>query len=367
MTRSLYTAASGINSHNQWLNVISNNIANTNTIAFKSSDMQFKTVFSDTLTGGTRPDTLTGGTNPRQVGNGVQIGEIRRNHNVGGSIFTGINTDLTIQGNGFFTVERQFIDGSTPGFLLTRAGNFNRDSAGFLTNVDGNRVLGTRPVDGNDETTVTPILIPDEVRIFKEIDPVTSQVVQMWLGAPGSNTITAANMGNPANTFQQADAELQSFSIGVDGSVNMTLETGDRISVRTDPTNTNQREMFAFALEGQNFAPSNTSVDGLLTIADSIFAPEQLQLRTVNVTNPQGLLDQGNNNWTLGPNAGDTSFGVPNSGSRGGLQAGALESSNVDLATEFTKLILAQRGVEANSTTVRTSSEIIQTVINMTR
>lgn len=367
MTRALFTAASGISVHNAWMNVISNNIANANTIAFKGGDMQFKTVFSDTISSGTAPGTNTGGTNPQQIGSGAQIGEIRRNHNQGGSIFTGLNTDLSIQGNGYFTIERIFNNGSPPGFFLTRAGNFTRDADGYLSSSTGNRVLGTRTVDGNDLTTVDPILIRDRIQIFKEIDPATSNVVQSWIGTEGSTTITAANMGNPANTFTTQTVSLQNFSIGTDGAIVLTFDTGDRLSVRTDPNNTNLREMSLSSVEGQLFAPSNTGVDGLLTVADSVYDPEQLQIRSVTVTNPQGLLELGGNNWILGPNAGETAFGIGNIGSRGPIQSGSLESSNIDLATEFTKLILAQRGVEANSAMVRSSSEVLQTIINISR
>jgi flagellar hook protein FlgE len=89
-----------------------------------------------------------------------------------------------------------------------------------------------------------------------------------------------------------------------------------------------------------------------------------LQLQTVTFTNQNGLLSKEGNSFVSGPNVGDFFYGTPGSGARGRIQAGSLESSNVDMALEFSNLVVAQRGLEANSRIIRAQSEVMQSIIN---
>src|SRR5262245_22110226 len=129
MSQGLFTAVSGIRANQTKLNVIANNLANVNTVAFKSSNVNFKNVFAQTISAGTRPGSNIGGTNPKQVGNGVTVAEIPANFSQGGSLFTGRAGDLLISGEGFFTIERidPNLGANNQGFFLTRAGNFSLD------------------------------------------------------------------------------------------------------------------------------------------------------------------------------------------------------------------------------------------------
>src|SRR4029450_12030158 len=123
-TTALFTGLSGMNANARRLDVIGNNIANANTIAFKSSRMLFSTQFSRTYSTGSAPDTIDGGSNPLQVGLGVQIAGTQRDFNVGAISATGDARDLAIEGNGLFVVDH----GGSQRF--TRAGSFrqNRDN-----------------------------------------------------------------------------------------------------------------------------------------------------------------------------------------------------------------------------------------------
>lgn len=365
MSQTLFTATSGIRSNQSRLTIIANNLANVNTTSFKSSQMNFRTVFSDTVAGGTRPTTTIGGTNAIQIGNGVAISNITTNWAQGGSLYTGRNTDLSVQGQGFFTIEKINNDGSPPGFYLTRAGNFSLDANGNLTSASGNRVLGTDRVTGNNPPTVVPVNVPRSLRVFKEVDPTTSAVVQTWIAASGSGAITAANMSNAANTFSAVDVELVNFSIGKDGAITGVYSNGDRISVQNDPVATNNRELVHQTAEGSTNLVSDAVLPGTLTIVGAVMTPAQMQVRMATVTNPEGLLNDGNNNWNLGANAGTVQLGIGNIGSRGSIETGALESSNVDIGQEFTNMIVTQRGLEAASKVVSTQNEVLRTIINM--
>src|SRR6478672_11813442 len=136
MLRSLFSAVSGLRSHQTMMDVVGNNIANVNTAGFKSSQAVFQDTLSQMLSGASAPAGAAGGTNPAQVGLGTRIGAISTNFTQGASQLTGRSTDVAIQGDGFFVVKR----GAET--LYSRAGSFSFDSVGNLTNPDGGVVQG---------------------------------------------------------------------------------------------------------------------------------------------------------------------------------------------------------------------------------
>jgi flagellar hook protein FlgE len=137
LTSSLYTALSGLNVNQLKLDVTGNNIANVNTTAFKSSTVSFQSQFSQTFSFGSRPTDTTGGSNPTQIGLGAVAGPIQRNMEPGMFETTGRTTDLAIEGNGWFIVERS--DGSQ---AYTRDGAFMLNGENYLISGDGNYLLG---------------------------------------------------------------------------------------------------------------------------------------------------------------------------------------------------------------------------------
>lgn len=135
-TTALYAALSGMNVNSRSLDVIGNNVANVNTTAFKGSRTLFSNMFSRNLSEGTAPTQNSGGTNPSQIGLGVQIGGIQKQH-VGGTISaTGNANDLAIDGDGFFVVN----DGGVQKY--TRDGSFGKNAADELVTIGGARVMG---------------------------------------------------------------------------------------------------------------------------------------------------------------------------------------------------------------------------------
>ncbi|UNC91751.1 flagellar hook-basal body complex protein [Candidatus Contubernalis alkaliaceticus] len=156
MQRSLFTAISGLTNHQTKLDVIGNNIANVNTTAFKSSSVRFQDILNQTLTGATVPQDNRGGTNPIQVGQGMQVASISTDYSDGSPINTGRDTDLSIQGSGFFIVN----DGTRD--LYTRDGSFSLDADGTLVNSSGYRVMGfgVDQFGRIDESITVPLNIP---------------------------------------------------------------------------------------------------------------------------------------------------------------------------------------------------------------
>lgn len=137
MIGSLYTGASGLRAHLLRLDVVSNNLANVNTIGFKAGRTTFEEALSRFISSARRADDDMGGINPAQIGTGVNVSSIDNIFTQGGLSSTGVTTDLAIQGNGFFTVK----DNSGANYY-TRAGMFRLDSLGHLVTPDGLRLQG---------------------------------------------------------------------------------------------------------------------------------------------------------------------------------------------------------------------------------
>jgi len=142
MLRALYSAISGLRSHQTMLDVTGNNIANVNTTGFKSSATQFQDTLSQLTQGASGPGTDTGGSNPAQIGLGVQVAAISTNFSQGSAQATGRATDMMIAGDGFFVVN------SGNQNLFTRAGSFSFDAGGRLVTPDGALVQGWTAVNG---------------------------------------------------------------------------------------------------------------------------------------------------------------------------------------------------------------------------
>jgi flagellar hook protein FlgE len=135
-TTSLLTGLSGLVANSRRLDVIGNNISNVNTTAFKSNRMHFAPAFSRNISLGTAPGSTTGGTNPAQVGLGVTVAGTQRNFATGPISPTGIPTDLAIDGDGFFVVQRAGRE------FYTRAGAFQLNSGNEMVTISGERVRG---------------------------------------------------------------------------------------------------------------------------------------------------------------------------------------------------------------------------------
>ena len=131
-----YTSLSGLNANSHTISVTGNNIANMNTTGFKSSRAVFETEISQSLRAGSAPSGESGGTNPTEVGLGVRLSSVSRDFGAGALQLTGANTDLAIDGNGFFVVE---VDGDT---VYTRSGAFQRNRDSMLTTANGGLVQG---------------------------------------------------------------------------------------------------------------------------------------------------------------------------------------------------------------------------------
>ncbi len=138
MMRSMFSGVSSLRAHQLRMDVIGNNIANVNTVGYKSSNVTFAETYSQTLAGASSSGASRGGTNPMQVGLGTNVSAVAVNHSKGSIQRTDIATDLMVDGSGFFMVTN---DANAQNKFYTRAGNFAMDELGFLVTTDGYKVL----------------------------------------------------------------------------------------------------------------------------------------------------------------------------------------------------------------------------------
>lgn len=182
MLRSLYSGVSGLRNNQTRMDVIGNNIANVNTVAFKAGRVTFKEGFAQLLQGASRPPGDQGGINPIQIGLGMQIGSIDQIFNQGNLETTGLNTDLAIQGDSFFVVRK----GNQSYF--TRAGNFQVDALGQMVSPANGFIVQGRMYDNG--------LLQDGIRDIR------LPFGQKVSAKPTTETTLAGNLNASASVFQ---------------------------------------------------------------------------------------------------------------------------------------------------------------------
>lgn len=271
MFKSLYSGVSGLNANLTSLDVIGNNIANSNTVGFKSGRVTFNEMLTQTIRSASAPVSGgLGGTNPQQVGLGTQVGSIDTNFNQGNFSATGNKTDLAIQGDGFFILN----DGVSN--VYTRAGVFGLDSENSLVNpstglrvqgvmADEDGVLGTGPMEDIfiDPTLVVPASPSSEVRLMGNLDSSSDaqgtimQSASFMREALGSDVLTSLPLGL---------SEGDSITIGGQDQVGVAL-TANPIVITAGMGLDALAAALATELDNSGFGPSTVSiVDGAMSV-----------------------------------------------------------------------------------------------------
>jgi flagellar hook protein FlgE len=406
MLRSMFSAISGLRAHQTKMDVTGNNIANVNTVGFKGSQTVFEDTLSQVIRAGGSPGAERGGTNPAQVGLGVKVAGITTNWTQGATQNTGRSTDFMIEGDGFFVVQA----GNQQ--LFTRSGSFGFDAAGNLTTnsgailqgwaagADGTvnangpignlsipygqsaapRATGTGAVTGNlhaGPLTTPAAVVETSITMYDDLGvdvPVTYRFTQTgadtWSVAAFTPDSTTTPKGTATLDFATLNGTLAAGTAmtltgipGLTGNVTVDLDGLTQYGTPSTATANEQNGYAAGSLE--SFSLGN---DGTITGIFSNGERRTLgQLALASFTNPGGLEKAGSSMFRAANNSGLPLVGQPGTGGRGVLSAGALEMSNVDLAEEFTGLIVAQRGFQANSRVITSSDEILQDLVNMKR
>lgn len=395
MLRSLFSGISGLRAHQTMMDVVGNNIANVNSVGYKSSNVVFEDTLSQMVRGSTSPTGTSGGLNPMQVGLGVKTAGIATNFGQGSTQLTGRSLDLMIQGDGFFVVNA---DGNQQ---YTRAGSFTLDGQGRLTTPDGALVQGWSAVNGVVNTNAAPGTIGLPMGVTSPPTPTTAVTLggnvdaAAAVGASVTTTITAYDGQGTAVplTFTMTKTAANAWTIATTGGTPATsaiafdpatgaVTTPSPLAVTVngqalglDLTGITQYgAASSFAALSQDGATVGQlqaftiSADGTIVgeFSNGVKQPVA-QLAMATFSNPGGLQKVGNSSFSASLNSGAAVVGAPGAGGRGLMIGGALEMSNVDLAAEFTNLIIAQRGFQANSKIITSSDEILQDLVNLKR
>lgn len=389
MLRSLYSGISGLRSHQTMLDVTGNNIANVNTVGFKSSAVQFQDSLSQLVKNSTLPQANAGGSNPAQVGLGVQLAGIRTNFGSGAPQPTGVPTDLMIAGDGFFMVRN---GGET---LYTRNGGFSFDADGRLTTIDGSLVQGWTAQNGQivggqaigDITLPVGAIVPavattsaDATGNLPSETAVGEQLIRdiEVYAADGSSSSLRLTFTRTAGGWDVTDGATGTATLNFTNGVQpagaaVSLTTADGITVDLSAL-TGFSDVSSLALTGQDGRPAGTLTSYALTEDGSLMGAFSngeskvlARLSLAGFTNPEGLEKVGSSQYRPTANSGAAAVGQAGEDGIGSIISGALEMSNVDLSQEFTNLIVAQRGFQANARIITTSDEVLQELTNLKR
>ncbi|MGH8762350.1 MAG: flagellar hook protein FlgE [Nitrosospira sp.] len=398
---------SGLNAASKNLDVIGNNVANTNTVGFKQSQAQFADVFANSLSGG-------GG---NQAGIGVKVADIAQQFSQGSITASNNSLDIAINGSGFYRLSDQGV------ISYTRNGQFHPDKDGYIVsstgmrltgysaNADGQIIAGS-PTDLRISSADLPpratTLVNTGVNLdmretplasaaFDPADPATyhsfvptpihdslgnASTVSTYFVKTAANTWdvfgtsegAALNGGAPLGTLNfLSNGSLDPLGTSIFNVTKPVITGADPVVFDLDFTGTTQfgssfglNSMVEDGYASGRLIGFDVGADGMLQ--GSYSSGKFLTLGQVvlaNFTNPQGLHLQGNNTWVESTTSGTPLLGAPKTGGLGVLQSGAVEDSNVELTSELVNMITAQRVYQANAQTIKTQDQLLQTLVNL--
>ncbi|HTW57923.1 MAG TPA: flagellar hook protein FlgE [Terriglobales bacterium] len=408
---------SGLTAESTALSAIANNLSNQNTIGYKDTTVQFSDLFYQQL--GT-----TGSGDPIQVGAGVEVGSMPSLFTQGSVESTGVPTDVAIQGSGFFVVQNSdgTVNYTRAGDFSVDANNYLVTSNGqqvlgypavngVVNTGDGIVPLQIGAGTLSPPSATTDVQLTTNLNAAANVGDTFSTPVNVYdsLGASHTLTFTFTNTGpgawNYSVTVPAADVGatgnpvvVSTGALGFDSNGNLIAPAANVTGIGVGTTGVGGTGAFADGAAPMSFtwdlynngtplltqvaAPSSTSAtsqngfssgslvnftigsDGTIAGSFSNGETQSLgQLAVANFSNPDGLQLIGNTDFTPTLASGAAVAGVPGTGGLGTISGGALEESNVDIATEFANLIVAQRGFEADAKAVTTFDQITQDTI----
>jgi len=343
MMRSLYSGISGLKNHQTRMDVIANNISNVNTIGYKVSRTVFQDIFSQTARSGSSNREVIGGTNPVQIGLGIQLSSIDVLHTQSAFQRTDNAFDMMVNGDGYFIVQNESGD-----YFYSRAGNFHLDDEGYLVSSHGYYVMAHN-IEYHADTTTGAGGTADPVPIMALRDNAVPGT-----GAGGTG-------GTPADEWYD----------GQDGSF-----TGELVRIRLvgnvpqygPDDNDPSTPLPIIGYEEEPLLGFAVSKSGEVTVLLNNVRTTIATLALGMFSNPGGLDKAGDSLYRESNSSGAVAFTMPVDGSGSGeVMGGGLEMSNVDLSTEFTDMIVTQRGFQANSRVITVSDTLLEELVNLKR
>lgn len=342
MLRSLYSGISGMKVNQTKLDVIGNNLANVSTTAFKGSRVNFSTTISQTLGSASAASDSLGGVNGKQVGLGAQIASIDKIMSQGSMQSTSRSLDVAVDGSGYFMVATgPALTGDADAITIkdngvgtmpannsvayTRDGSFVLDNEGNLLTSKGYRVLGFAMKSGvNGANNVDNIDANGDV-LYVESNNKTVAMDDKLVSLKIPDKVLKDD-GNG----KKIPVAVKSFNISADGLITGVLETGEITAL------------------GQIAMSSFKNEVGLTDIGNNMYEPSG--------SSGAAIISSGKNSPTN-----------RNSSGYGDILQGYLEMSGVDMAEQFTDMIVATKAFQAAGKTITTGDEILSEIINLKR
>jgi len=421
---SMYTGITGLQGQGEALAIYGDNIANANTVGFKTSRPEFQDVIAKSLKG------LLGG---NQIGRGTRLTAVNPIFSQGSIIQTESSTDLAITGDGFFVVKG--VDGQS----FSRNGAFHFDKDGKLINADNYHVQGFQADDNGRITskmgdisvdkTVIDARKTGKVDMFMNLDLRADKAMQFNPAKPDqtSHFATGATVFDTAGTphvvtlyFNKSDDGAWTYRVMAKGEEIKDGKKGEMLEQArgrllfssdgrlkehiSDRNNFNfnkgalpdQKIEFNFGEEtskggagsqvtqyGTNSEAYKTTQDGFTagTLAGLTFNDEGIlaavytngqsmnlaQVALAKFENPEGMFKMGQNRYRESRLSGIPTIGAPQAGGRGQVTSKTIESSTTDIANEFINLMTAQRNFQANSKVINVADDMMKEVINIGR
>lgn len=403
---------SGLNAASKNLEVIGNNVSNSNTVGFKGSRAEFADVYANSLTG----------SGSSQIGIGTKISTVQQQFTQGNVTSTNNPLDIAINGGGYYRMSN---NGSV---TYSRNGQFQMDKLGYIVDSSNKRLTGygvtstgaldkgapseinisTADLVPKASTSVTGLFNLDSrspvktLAAFDPTDPTTytsSSAISVFDSLGNSHTVQSFFVKTAPGTWDMlttadgtttkytppatpvATAQMVFSGTGTtptitpaSPSITFPVTTGaTSVTVALDYRKSTQfgssfsvNSMSQDGYTSGRLSGFNTGSDGVITGRYTNGQSAVLgQVVLANFVNPNGLQSLGNNSWAESSTSGAPLVGVPDSGSMGVLQSSAVEDSNVDLTAELVNMITAQRVYQANAQTIKTQDQILQTLVNL--
>jgi len=428
MLRSLYSGISGLHAHQQMMDVTGNNIANVNTVGYKASVVQFQDTLSQMIGAAGAPQNGQGGTNPAQVGLGVRNAGIMSNWSQGSQETTGRAGDMMIQGDGFFitrsgnedlytragsfsfdangklvTATGEAVQGWTanngvvnaagkPGDIIMPLGATITPKATSAITLKGNLSSDDVPDPLNPTNSGTNYVTTIPIKVY-DAQGSTHSVLATFHRTANDNSantstwtvdFTKDDPANPGTPITVGTQQTLNFENGksTDGSGNPVTKLTGIGSAPDGPYDVDVTDITSFSglSDARVFDTDGQTAGALTSLSYTVSDTGQIigvysnglkqelgQIAMATFKNVNGLEKTGDSMYRSTVNSGYAQVGQPGGAGMGQVISGALEMSNVDLAQEFTNLVIAQRGFQANSRVITTSDEILQELVSMKR
>ncbi|OKZ85324.1 flagellar hook-basal body complex protein [Clostridium sp. 29_15] len=343
MLRSLYSGISGMKVNQTKLDVIGNNLANVSTTAFKGSRVNFSTTISQTLGSASAASDSLGGVNGKQIGLGAQISSIDKIMSQGSMQSTSRSLDVAVDGSGYFMVATgpALTGGNTDAITIkdngvenmpannslayTRDGSFVLDNEGNLLTSKGYRVLGFAMKTNDNNNNNGDNIRPDGTVLYVESNNQTEAIDDKLVSLKIPDKVTKIDKAG-----KETQVAVKSFNISSDGLITGVLETGEITAL------------------GQIAMSSFKNEVGLTDIGNNMYEPSG--------SSGAAIISSGKNSPTN-----------RNSSGYGDILQGYLEMSGVDMAEQFTDMIVATKAFQAAGKTITTGDEILSEIINLKR